>query len=172
MTTHELKCWPESFNAIASGRKRFEARIDDRGYQVGDVLQLREWDPSTHDYTGRALAATVTYLMRATPEHPLPLPPEVVIMSLACRGDLMTGVGPDLSSLAYLSEVRVPLGLDEARIQTLRFAAGLIAFAVQVTSESADLSELQVALGIVKKVRGWMEDQAALRGSGEEHQPG
>jgi hypothetical protein len=46
MITHELKCWPDFFDAIASGRKPFEVRKNDRGYQAGDRLILRKWDPN------------------------------------------------------------------------------------------------------------------------------
>jgi hypothetical protein len=45
MTTHELKCWPEFFDAIARGDKTFEVRRYDRGYQCGDLLVLRKWNP-------------------------------------------------------------------------------------------------------------------------------
>ena len=75
---HELKTWPEPFVAILDGRKRFEIRRDDRGFAVGDVLNLQEWDPSAvntslsyllgteparGDYTGRECFVTVTYLV-------------------------------------------------------------------------------------------------------------
>lgn len=68
--THDLKCWPEPFQAILDGRKRHEIRVDDRGYAVGDVLHLREWDPAPfsanvprpNGYTSRNLKASVTYL--------------------------------------------------------------------------------------------------------------
>src|SRR5690606_28445539 len=43
---HDLKCWPEPFRAIVAGAKRHEFRRDDRGYALGDVLYLYEWDPS------------------------------------------------------------------------------------------------------------------------------
>jgi hypothetical protein len=42
---HELKCWPEYFHAIRSGRKKFELRKDDRGFAIGDLLVLREFIP-------------------------------------------------------------------------------------------------------------------------------
>jgi hypothetical protein len=69
---HELKCWPEPFQAIVDGRKLFEIRKDDRGYAVGDVLLLREYDVMelarnlngpivTDGYSGRSLRAEVTY---------------------------------------------------------------------------------------------------------------
>lgn len=46
MATHDLKCWPEFFDAIADGRKTFEVRKNDRGFQAGDRLVLRKYTPS------------------------------------------------------------------------------------------------------------------------------
>lgn len=59
--THELKCWPEYFIAIWDGLKSFEIRKNDRNYQVGDTLRLREWHPS-HGYTGRQVERKVSFL--------------------------------------------------------------------------------------------------------------
>ena len=61
--THELKCWPEPFAAVKDGSKPFEWRRDDRDYQVGDTLVLREWRPA-EEYTGQQLTRTVTYIIR------------------------------------------------------------------------------------------------------------
>jgi hypothetical protein len=47
---HDLKCWTIPFAATESGKKRFEFRKNDRGYEVGDTLVLRLWDPSTGSY--------------------------------------------------------------------------------------------------------------------------
>ena len=58
--THDLKTLPEHFSAVASGVKTFEIRCSDRGFDIGDVLYLREW---TEDgYTGRAEYRRVTYM--------------------------------------------------------------------------------------------------------------
>lgn len=46
MTTHDLKVWPQYYKRLADGTKTFEIRNNDRGYQSGDKLILREWDPS------------------------------------------------------------------------------------------------------------------------------
>ncbi len=64
MTTHELKTWPEYFDPVYDGRKRAELRRDDRGFAVGDVVHLREWEPMTQAYTGRELRATITHILR------------------------------------------------------------------------------------------------------------
>lgn len=76
MTWHELKTWPEFFEAVRDGRKPFEYRFNDRDYQVGDGLHLREWAPLIDDdrpedanfgtYTGRDLARIVTFVMPVT----------------------------------------------------------------------------------------------------------
>lgn len=60
----ELKCWPEPFQAVWDGTKRFEFRKDDREFAVGDLLRLREWDPAIQKLTGRYLQMRVTYLLR------------------------------------------------------------------------------------------------------------
>jgi len=40
--THDIKILSEYFNAVADGSKPFEVRRNDRDYQVGDTLLLRE----------------------------------------------------------------------------------------------------------------------------------
>lgn len=45
MQVHELKIWPQHYARVANGTKTFEIRNNDRGYQAGDKVILREWDP-------------------------------------------------------------------------------------------------------------------------------
>ena len=52
MKTHELKTDPGVFNAVARFDKTFEIRKDDRGFEQGDMLHLRQTE-----HTGRAMAA-------------------------------------------------------------------------------------------------------------------
>lgn len=46
---HDLKVWPEAYKALRCGLKTYEVRVNDRGFQVGDVLRLRLWEPATGD---------------------------------------------------------------------------------------------------------------------------
>lgn len=66
VTVHELKCWPEYFQAVYDKLKRFELRKNDRGYKVDDALLIREFDPKTNEYTGRAVYRIVTYMVTDT----------------------------------------------------------------------------------------------------------
>lgn len=63
MKVHELKCWPEPFQAMWDGYKTFEVRVNDRDYQVADYLLLREFDPATSVYSGRRILVNVLYVM-------------------------------------------------------------------------------------------------------------
>lgn len=85
MKTHELKVWPEFFEALADGSKPFEVRRDDRGYEVGDWLHLREWIKPSRDeidgtYTGREVHRQVTYILSSR------LPPGEFGLLLGCCG--------------------------------------------------------------------------------------
>lgn len=67
---HELKTTQPFFERVWTGEKPFELRRNDRGYQVGDLLILREYVPPTlplpllmGTYTGRRIHAQVTYVL-------------------------------------------------------------------------------------------------------------
>ncbi len=63
---HELKTWPEPYEAMLSGAKPFEFRRDDRGFTVGDMVCCREWAPEgalRGSYTGRWSRWRVTYVL-------------------------------------------------------------------------------------------------------------
>ena len=66
---HELKILPAYFEAVLSGEKTFEIRNNnDRGFQKGDTLVLREFDPDLSSstlamcYTGRTIERVVSYV--------------------------------------------------------------------------------------------------------------
>ena len=58
---HELKTYPKYFQETIEGNKLFEIRKNDRNFQVGDVLLLKEWD--NIKYTGREVGAMVRYIL-------------------------------------------------------------------------------------------------------------
>lgn len=58
---HELKIYPKYFEDVISGQKAFEVRKNDRNFNVGDMLILKEWD--NIKYSGRNVKAKVIYLM-------------------------------------------------------------------------------------------------------------
>lgn len=74
---HDLKTWPEYFEAIKNGSKNFELRYNDRGFKIGDFLCLKEWvqydvfssydahDPKEDDghYTCNEIMVRITYIL-------------------------------------------------------------------------------------------------------------
>lgn len=63
MAIHDLKTWPEHFRDVRAGIKTAELRLNDRNYQPGDVLVLREYDPQTGEYTGEIETRAVTHVL-------------------------------------------------------------------------------------------------------------
>lgn len=61
---HSIKCWPEVFEEMLAGRKTAEFRLNDRDYQSGDGLLIREWCPDRKEYTHREIERTVTHVLK------------------------------------------------------------------------------------------------------------
>lgn len=66
--THEVKCWPAYFGPIRRREKNFDVRRDDRGYQKGDTVVLREWNPPansgyTGSYTGNDESRKIKFIL-------------------------------------------------------------------------------------------------------------
>lgn len=72
--SHELKTWPEHFRAVISPsiykRKLVEIRKDDRDFEVGHNLWLREFDPENQIYTGAEATVKVSHCLRGNPWVP------------------------------------------------------------------------------------------------------
>jgi len=67
---HDLKICPKYFDDVKRNKKQFEIRKDDRNYQVGDLITLREWDNG--QYTGREIKnIPIRYILRNVPEYGL-----------------------------------------------------------------------------------------------------
>lgn len=78
--THVLKIYPGPFRSVKSGKKRFEYRLDDRGFRVGHRLRLREWDPEFRKHTGDEVLLEVLQLSRG-PDWGIPA--GYVVMSVS-----------------------------------------------------------------------------------------
>ena len=82
--THELRCWPALFEPVWSGAKPFDIRYDDRGFQRGDRVTIREYDrsgcccpgdghageaipPGCRGWTGRMVRAVIGFVAAHAP---------------------------------------------------------------------------------------------------------
>lgn len=65
MKTHTLKTWPAYYEAVRSGAKTFEIRLDDRNFAIGDRLELKQWDRVTQSFINKEVSVCVeiTYLL-------------------------------------------------------------------------------------------------------------
>jgi len=59
------KVWPEYFEKIISGKKKFELRLADFKVNEGDILILEEWDKNKKEYTGRKVEVVATYIFKS-----------------------------------------------------------------------------------------------------------
>lgn len=122
MNTHELKCHPHFFAAIAAGKKTFEIRRNDRDYRIGDMLNLREYDP-TFGHTGRRLSGLEVVYMMMAEDFPAILP-GFVIMGL--RG--VPSMEDDREPAKQIGELvaNLPLTQQLERCNEYRKVAGLV----------------------------------------------
>ena len=62
MAEHEVKILRDHYRDVAAGIKTFESRKDDRDFQAGDKLILKEWNGTM--YTGRVIECLITHVYR------------------------------------------------------------------------------------------------------------
>ena len=60
----EKKVWPEYFQRIVDGKKKYELRLADWECSAGDILVLKEWNPETKEYTGRVIEKKVAHVLK------------------------------------------------------------------------------------------------------------
>jgi len=63
MKVHELKTIPPYFDAIQFAGKRFELRKNDRDFEQGDLLILKEYYPEKDSYSGDELVVRIQYIL-------------------------------------------------------------------------------------------------------------
>ena len=64
---HELKTIQPFFEEVWCNRKTFELRRNDRGFKVGDILKLFEYDIETNKYSGRYCFVEVISILENFP---------------------------------------------------------------------------------------------------------
>tara|TARA_Y100000310_G_scaffold257230_1_gene265259 strand:+ start:2375 stop:2635 length:261 start_codon:yes stop_codon:yes gene_type:complete len=64
MVEIKKKIWPEFFDNIESGKKKFDLRLADVDINEGDVLILEEFDPETKQYTGRKIEKEIKFVLK------------------------------------------------------------------------------------------------------------
>lgn len=92
---HELKIWPQYYQAVADGSKTFEVRKNDRGFQKGDIVILNEFNPN--ESTRPSKLSKIVTLGKYTNSEPLvfeigyvlPIDAERVVFSLLKSMDIV-----------------------------------------------------------------------------------
>ena len=59
---HALKILPEYFKPILEGCKRSETRVNDRDFQIGDILILCEYDSERKVFTDNQINVEITHI--------------------------------------------------------------------------------------------------------------
>jgi len=63
MKRHELKIVDPYIDDVWEKRKTFEVRKNDRDFNVGDLILLKEYIPESKSYGIRKLEVLITYLL-------------------------------------------------------------------------------------------------------------
>lgn len=79
---HELKTLVGVFNDIKTGKKTFDIRRNDRDFKKGDILDLKEYNRNTGEYTGDFVVVEVTYIFYANVEITNGLLPGYCVMGI------------------------------------------------------------------------------------------
>ena len=67
MTEIIKKTWPEFFEQILKGEKKFELRLADFEVKEGDILVLKEYNPKKKEFTGRKIKKIVGKVVFVNP---------------------------------------------------------------------------------------------------------
>ena len=82
---HELKILPKYFQDVKRGIKKFELRKNDRGFEVGDYVRLREYDGAS--YTGESIEVRVVYVLQYEDAKEFGLAPDYCIFGFERTGE-------------------------------------------------------------------------------------
>lgn len=62
--THRLKTLPQFWDRAQSGQKTFEIRLNDRDYQLGDILELQLFDGKHYVQDGLSRSSPIKTIRR------------------------------------------------------------------------------------------------------------
>lgn len=86
---HQLKCHPEFFQASKHGLKPWELRKNDRDYQTGDTVILKQFNPASNAYDEKEKDIAFKIIAVFTGKYLLGMiPDDMVILSLESIGEL------------------------------------------------------------------------------------
>lgn len=67
MRVHKLKTLTPYFENVVNGRKSAELRLNDRDYQVGDIVLLEDYDLERKVYRGPTIEKQITHILFGCP---------------------------------------------------------------------------------------------------------
>lgn len=137
---HILKTDPEVFQAVIDGRKTHEIRFNDRGFEVGDQLHLRETTRTGADisagaaleYTGRETVKTVSHVLSG-----YGLAEGWVVLSLESTGVLQAAVQQIPSRIVRDANLYQVVKASAIRRTTEGAAGETVAWAVELPVPTA-----------------------------------
>jgi hypothetical protein len=149
--THRLKTWPGPFRDVRSNAKTFEFRYDDRGFELGDVLELAEWDPSSGHYTGEEEKRSVTYILHG---GRFGIPPGHCVMGIEAMDARIDWRLTAEGAIARETEFRDKVAGLEKENHALRFELGDV-IGERDTAVNAQMAAASEALSLSQLVAEW-----------------
>jgi hypothetical protein len=68
---HDVKSWVGNYESISSGDREYDDRVNDRDYQVGDIVRFHEFHPFLRKFTQRECDVEITSIQYDLPGlHP------------------------------------------------------------------------------------------------------
>jgi hypothetical protein len=61
---HVIKIKKEHLKSVINGSKKAELRYDDRNYQVGQIVLMKEWMPTKKRFTGKGTHVRITHIIQ------------------------------------------------------------------------------------------------------------
>lgn len=98
MKTHELKVITRFWPSVVDGTKPFEVRRNDRGFTVGDLVKLCEYDATGIGFTGNHLVRKIGFILYPEDMADISIKPGYVVLGL---------VEPQLEKMKRLVSERI-----------------------------------------------------------------